>query len=102
MLQIIYLPNAVLPHMPQNLKKLCAPPTTLRPTLTIKSEAMADLRAELSTEKSFEESQLRLQGAVVCRRGVEHQRTGGPCEDIPFCGEAGRHHVRDPPPKIII
>lgn len=92
-LQIIYLPNAVLPHLPQNLKKLHAPPSGLKPTLTIKSEAMADLRAELNTEKSFEEAALRLHGAVVCRRGVEHQRLGSACEDVPYCGEAGRDQV---------
>lgn len=79
--------------MPQNLKKLYAPPSALRPTLTIKSEAMADLRAELNTDKAFQEPGLRLDGAVVCRRGVEHQRQGGPCEDVPFCGETGRNQV---------
>lgn len=80
--------------MPQNLKKLYAPPSALRPTLTIKSEAMADLRAELNTDKAFQEPVLRLDGAVVCRRGVEHQRQGGACEDVPFCGETGRNQVR--------
>lgn len=91
-MQIIYLPNAVVQHFP-HLKKLYAPPSGLHPTLTLKSEAMATLRAELTTEKSFQEKTLRLEGAVVCQVGVEHQRTGNACEDVPFCGEPGRYQV---------
>ena len=90
---MILLPNAGLPEPPQNLKKLFAPPSGLQPTLTLKSDAMASLRAELATDKAFREEGLRLGGAVVCRVGAEHQRKGGACEDVPFCGETGRYQV---------
>ena len=62
---------------------------------------MANLRAELSTEKSFQEEGLRLKGAVVCRVGVEHQRMGGACEDVPFCGESGCYQVSAPELDIV-
>lgn len=51
---MILLPNAELPDMPQNLKKLFAPPSGLQPTLTLKSDAMATLRAELGIDKAFQ------------------------------------------------
>jgi hypothetical protein len=88
--------------MPQNLKKLYAPPSGLQPTMTLKSDAMAALRAELGTDKAFQEECLRLSGAVVCRMGAEHQRKGNACEDVPFCGETGRYQVPPPPPEIAL
>ena len=92
--QVIYLPNTSMPDMPQNLKRVYAPPSPLQPTTTLRSEAMASLRAEVGIEKAIQADSLRMQGAVLCRLGVEHQRKGTPCEDVPFWGEPGRFQVR--------
>ena len=92
--QVIYLPNTSMPDMPQNLKRVYAPPSPLQPTTTLRSEAMASLRAEVGIEKAIQADSLRMQGAVLCRMGVEHQRKGTPCEDVPFWGEPGRFQVR--------
>lgn len=82
-----------MPDVPRNLKRVAAPPSLLHPTTTLRSEAMASLRAEVGIEKAFQAETLRLDGAVLCRIGVEHQRQGMPCEDVPFWGEPGRYHV---------
>lgn len=93
-LQVVYLPNAGTPERPQNLNlRVAAPPSMLQPTTTLRSEAMASLRAEVGIEHSISAPSLRLSGAVLCRLGVEHQRNGTACEDVPFWGEPGRYQV---------
>lgn len=78
--------------MHSNLK-LYAPPSSLQPCVTIKSEQIATLRAELGIEKTVQEKELRLEAACLCHQGAEHKRRAQECEDVPFLGEAGRSGV---------
>lgn len=92
-MQVAYLPNTDLPTVHSNLK-LYAPPSGLESCVTMKSEAIASLRAELGIEKTLQEKSLRLDVACVSHVGVEHKRRGQICEDMPFLGESGRSGVR--------
>ena len=95
LLQVSYLARTDLSFFPfQNRKlKVNAPPSQLVPCVTMKSEAIASLRAELGIEKAVQEKSLRLDVAMICHTGAEHKRLDKPCEDVPFLGETGSRGV---------
>ena len=83
---MVYLPNASQADLPVHPKRVYAPPTTLQTSPTLKSETMTRLATASELGEAVVVESLRLDGALVCRTGREHQRRNQRCEDVPFWG----------------